>query len=384
MYLRVFKEDIFEGVMKASSIVSQKTGASYLRTVWLKAEEETLSIMSTDSNMEFTGVYKASVLENGIVGVGGKKFNELIKKLKPGEIIFKADMEQNVLIIQQEKRRYKVPTTDSSWFPEMESFPGENNVLWSGEIIKEIIEKSFFCISDDDTMGGMTCLKMVPVSGDQVENCGFNGHNMSLYTFRNDSVYEILPAQGLLIPKKYLVELRKWLILGEVELSVSPERFFIRTEDMKECISLPLSFDDYPDYHEIIDKYKDSLSSVLKINRVELMESLERILIFSTELNKSALFRLSPEEVEMVSTAVEAGEANEVLNCSFQGDLEEIVFNVKSLLEILGHFNSKEVELHFSGQVGPCKVIGLDDPDYFVVTMPVEIEEDTYYTEEEE
>jgi len=386
MYIRIFKEDVIDGVIKATSIISHKAGAAYLRTLWLKAEEDKLQILSTDSNMEFTGKYGANVLETGLVGVEGKKFNDLMRKLKPGEITFRSDQEKNILFIQQDKRRYKVPTTDSSWFPELSSFPEENNVLWSGELMKEIIDKISFSISDDDAMGSMTCMKIA--RGDEekteVEFCGFDIENMSLYSLKDDGIYSIIPEDGLLIPKKYLAEIRKWLTSGEIELCISNDRFFIRTQDLSESISFPMSFSEFTDYRSILISFSSELNSYLKVDRKELMDSLERILIFSTEFNKSAVFELKEEEVRIASTAVETGEANEILGCKYSGDIKELVFNIKSLLEILDHFTSEEINLYLAGQVRPCKITGDDDPNYFVVTMPVEIQEETYYTEEKE
>ncbi|MFN2268963.1 MAG: DNA polymerase III subunit beta [Desulfonatronovibrio sp.] len=386
MYLRVFKEDIIDGIIKATGIISQKTGAAYLRTLWLSSNDDKISIMSTDSNVEFTGNYNANVLEKGLVGVEGKKFSELIRKLKPGEIILKVDNDQNILHIQQDKRRYKIPTSDSSWFPELEEFPEEKNVLWSGEIFREIIDKTFFCVSEDNTMGSLTCLKISKGDPDktEIEICAFDMQNMGLYTLKDESIYNIIPDEGMLIPRKYLTELRKWLTFKEIEISVSKDRFFIRTEDMKESISFPLSFDEFSDYQSIINSFIHDINSCLVVNRKDLLESLDRILIFSTELNRATAFELSSEELRLVSTAAETGEADEVIPCSYDGNINEMVFNIKSMMEILGHLNSEEIQISLCEKDRPCKVTGTEDRNFFVVTMPVQVEEEVYYTEEED
>ena len=72
MYLKVFKEDVIEGLQKAANIIPQRTGAAYLRSIWLRAEKNTLELLSTDSNIEFRGSYTAEVIEGGLVGVQGR------------------------------------------------------------------------------------------------------------------------------------------------------------------------------------------------------------------------------------------------------------------------------------------------------------------------
>ena len=386
MYLRVFKEDFIDGVIKGTSILAHKTGAAYLRTVWIKAEEDKVKIMSTDGNLEFTGQYDANIMESGLVGVEGKKINDLVRKLKPGEIIFRADLNNHVCFIEQDKRKYKLATTESSWFPELSPFPQGNSVLWSGEVFKEIIEKLLFTISDENSLGTMTCMKISRSSeaDNEIEMCGFDMQNMGLFTIRDEDMYHLIPEMGMLVAKHYMSELRKWLSPGEIELSIDSDRFFIRKQDLSESISMPISFEEFTDYKAILSTFAGKPRSDIIINRRELMDALERTMIFSTEMNKSAIFELKENEVRINSTAVETGEAKEVLQCRYQGTLDQCVFNIKGLLDILARYISEDVIMSLHGTVRPCKITGVDDPDFFVITMPVEIKEETYYTEEVE
>ena len=49
------------------------------------------------------------------------------------------------------------------------------------------------------------------------------------------------PEEGVLIQKKYLAELKKWLTADEIELAISDKRLFFRTGDQRETFTLPLS-----------------------------------------------------------------------------------------------------------------------------------------------
>ena len=59
MHVTVKKEQIIDGLQKAASIIPSKAGAAYLRSIWLQAKSDGITIMSTDVNIEFTGVYPA-------------------------------------------------------------------------------------------------------------------------------------------------------------------------------------------------------------------------------------------------------------------------------------------------------------------------------------
>jgi len=384
MNVKIFRNDIIDGLQKSSSIIPAKTGASFLRTLWLEAAKDTLKIYTTDSSLEFTGEYQATVTESGLVGVQGKNFHELIRKLPSGEIGIHHDEQKNSLIIKQGNKNYKLPTSDKSWFQKFSPFPEENVVLWSGDFLQDLIHKIFFCISDEDTMQAMACMyfKQDEIHS-KVEVCGLNGHQFSLTSFTNDEVYGILPSEGILIQKKYLAELNKWLCTDVIELSINQKRLFFRSTEKNEIFSLPLSYYQYPDYNSFVSKLKELNVSQLKIDRVELISALDRVAIFNSDTNRCAYFQFeSSIDLSLRSQGQESGEANELLTVEYEGNLKQIAFPTKDLIEILNHFTSDNVTLTFTGSEGPCGITGLDDHDYIVIIMPMKIIEETYYNEE--
>lgn len=382
MFLKIRKEDVIDGLLKAGSIIPSKTGAAYLRTVWLKAEGETLSILATDSSIEFVGNYPAVVSDGGLVGVSGRKFCELMRRMPPGEITLKLDADGKHLHIEQGRRKYKLPSNDASWFQEFTPFPEENAVLWSGDFFKEVIDRIAFCIADDEDLTSMNCLKLAPVEGDDVEICGLNGHLFGLMRFTNAEIHKALGQDGALIAKKYLLEIRKWLGNDEIEISLSDKRLFLRTENRKEILSLPLKTYVFADYRNFINQYKNRFASSLEVDRHELTDSLERIFVFNTEVNKATFFEFGPEELSLYCQGQDIGEGKELISCRYTGELSKIALPTKVILDIMSHFTSDTLNFSFVGVTEPCRIIGKDDPNYMVITMPVEISEVTYYSEE--
>ncbi len=395
MQLTVFRNDIIDGLQKSSSIIPAKTGAAFLRTVWLEAAGSSLSILSTDSSLEFTGHYAAKVAKEGLCGVQGKSFFELVRKLPPGEISLTLDEASGNLLIKQGSRRYKLPVSDRNWFQPFAAFPNEGAVTWSGDFLQEIIERVAYCISDEDTMEAMACMYLKPVpESARIEVCGLNGHQFSLVGFLNDDIHAMLPPEGILIQKKYVAELKRWLTAEEVELAMGQKRLFFRTtrrdeaapegQGSVETFSLPLSFYQYPDYNAFVSKLATDGVSTLSIDRLECIDALERVAIFNTDNNRCASFLFDgPGELSLKSQGQEAGEATETLECVFTGDLDKVAFPTKDLTDILGHFESAKVSLTLTGAEGPCGIRGEDDADSLVIIMPMKIVEETYYSEED-
>ncbi len=391
MYLTLKKEKIIDGLQKAAAFIPSKGGAAYLRCIWLNAENKEgvkkLTVMSSDVNIEFTGNYEADVFEEGVAGVNGKSFVELLRRLPEGDISLKTDEEAHVLSVVQGKRSYKLPIVDPVWFQPLPPFPEDGAVLWSGDFLQDIIDKVSFCCSDDESTEGLSCLYMKSLGDGKVDACGLNTHQFALVRFINDALSALIPENGLLIQKKYISELRKWLGSDEIMLNISERRFHIRTGNGTETLSLPRSPNfTYPDYTVFMSRLESGEISCLSLDRREAIDVFDRLLVFAPTGGNSipsTLFRMSPDHIEFFAQGNDTGSANEQIEQEYGGSLKNISFPTKDLMEILSHFQSSTVQFTFTGEEGPCSIKGKDDADYIVILMPMKIEESSYYTEQE-
>ena len=385
MIITVKKEQIIDGLQKAASIIPSKAGAAYLRSIWLQAagsgETGRLTLMATDVNIEFTGTYPAEVREEGQAGVNGRAFVELLRRLPGGDIQLRLDKESNTLLVEQGRRSYKLPAADPVWFQALPPFPEEGAVLWAGDFFQDIIDRVSFCISDDDSTEALSCICLKSVEPGKVDVCGLNGHQFAMVRFLNDELAAKLPADGLLLQKKYVNELRKWLGTDEVMLNISERRFHLRTGSGSETLSLPRSVIIYPDHLSFLSRLQAADASTLKLRRKECQESLDRLHIFNNESDRCTYFQFSPTEVTMSAQGQETGSATENLDVNFSGSLERIAFPTRNLIDILGHFQSGELTFTLTGAEGPCGISGTEDPDYTVLIMPMKIAETSYYEE---
>ena len=384
MYLKVFRNDIIEGVSKSVSLIPAKTGAAFLRTLWLKAEDGVLRVLSTDSSLEFTGGYAANIEEPGLVGVQGRNFHDLMRKLPSGEITLKVDPKSSTLQVSQGSRRYKLPTSEQSWFQDFAQFPDAEPAIWSGDFLQEIIDRVLYCVSDEDTMEAMACMYFRPFKEEsKVEVCGLNGHQFAMVSFVNEDIANLLPEEGILVQKKYLFELRKWLSGDEIELAISQKRLYFRTADKRETFSLPLSNYIFPDYKNFISKVQTPDASNLEVDRAELSDALDRLAIFNSDSNRCTYFVFqSQTQMQLQSQGQETGAADEALEVKFSGELGKIAFPTRDVLEILSHLRSANVRFTLTGSEGACGISGEDDSDYLVIIMPMKIVDETYYSEE--
>lgn len=382
MYLRVYKEEVIEGLQKAANIIPQRTGAAYLRSIWLKAEGSRLELLSTDSNIEFRGSYTAEVLQEGLVGVQGRAFVELLRRLPPGQISLKLDEQNPVLHIEQGRRKYKLPVNDATWFQKFADFPEQGSVIWSGDFLQELIDRIVYCIGDEGS-DALACLFIKPAADGRIEAAGMNGHQFAMCSFSHDDLRALLPQEGILVQKKYINELKKWLGTDEINLNLGDKRLFVRTENKAESLSLPLSSYQYPDYSVFLSRLKGEDISHLRLSRAEAQDALLRIAIFNSESNRCTYFDLSEKEAVLSATGQDVGSASESLDVEYSGSIAKIAFPTNNLLTIIEHFSSSSLAMVLTGAEGPCGITGTDDVDYLVIIMPMKILDDITFSEEQ-
>ncbi|MDR0466455.1 MAG: DNA polymerase III subunit beta, partial [Deltaproteobacteria bacterium] len=380
MKLTIMKEHIIDGLQKAAAIIPDRSGAASLRSLWLKAAGDKLAILSTDANIEFTGQYAASVVQEGLAGIQGKTFVDLVRQLPGGRITLALDEESGNLLLEQGKRKYKLPVSNPEWFQPLSEFPAQNAVGWSADLLQEVIERVGFCISDEKEPSAIGCLYMKQVGNGRIESCGLNGHQFALTAFIHDELAAVLPPEGILIQKKYMQEMKKWLAgLEEIEVNVGAKRLYLRTGNGEEMLSLPRSTYAYPDYMSFVSKLSAKDISKLDVDRKECMEALGRVFIFTSDNDRCTYIDLAESELSL--TAQGEGSADERLEANYQGSIAKIAFPTRNLMDVLGHFTSARVTLNFTAVEGPCGVSGKDDPEYTVIIMPMKIADVSYYEE---
>lgn len=376
------KSKIIDGLLKAVSIMPAKAGAAYLRSIWLKAENDAVKVMTTDANIEFTGVYEAVVNEPGLVGVPARAFADLVRQLPAGELRISTEADEASLTLKQGRRSYKLPVNGPEWFQEFTEYPAEEAVLWSGDILQDTLERITFCIDDGEAQEAMGCVCFRATTDENFQVCGMNGHQFAMVTINNPSVWNLLQKGDLLVQRKYILDIKKWLGDGEIELNLSDKRLYLRSGDGREILSVPRALYQYPDYNVFLSKLDGANLSRLDIGRKESMDALGRILVFNTDTDRCVFMNLAPKEVRL-STRGGEGSARETMPADYEGSIGQIAFPTKNLQEIFGHFSAERLNLVFTGEEGPCGVRGDgENSDYVVIIMPMKVPDDSYYAEE--
>jgi DNA polymerase-3 subunit beta len=377
MFVTLRKEDIVDGLLQATAITPSRTGAAYLRTVWLQAEEGKLTVSATDSSLEFCGTYPAEVQRAGTLGAQGKFLADLVRKLPPGPLTIKSSPEEMVLHVTQGPRSYKLAVSDPAWFQPMRPFPQGQAAQMEGRQLRLILDRVLFCVADDESLGSMTCLKMTP-SEDIVEFCGLDGLKLALHREVNTDLAHALGRDALL-PKKYAQDLRKWIPDAPLEIARQDDRLFVRTLGGSETMSLPLRDLAFFDYQKLLRSMESRYVGQITVGREELADALDRIAIFTTESQYVAQFAVQGTDLILSTPTQETGTGEEALPCHAEGQITPFCLAARSVLDVTSRFDAPQLTIHFADSRSLVRITTNDDANYSVSMMPVAMEEESYY-----
>ncbi len=375
-------EQCANGIQKAGNISPSKAGSAYLKTMWIKAEKNTVSFMTTDASTEYIGTYPADVQEEGLIGVSSRSISDLIRNLPFGLVTIKTDDKNDTIIISQGKRLYKLPSSSATWFQEFSPFPADNSVVWNGETLSEIIEKIFFCIDDsEESSWGCLCIK--PDGEGGIVFCGLDGRKFAMVNIVNDELLQYLPADGIKIQKKYLSDIKKLISQGDIRLVIGEKRFYVRDNDFKGMFSIPLTDMSFIDYSSFLNRVHADGCSHLTVKKDDFLHALSRSAIFNTNTNGGVRLRITEDSLTISSEDDDKGSATETIAATCKSSISEIAFVTKSLIDILQHIPSDDVNITLSASLGPALFQPADDETYSIIAMPMQINDQTYYQEDD-
>jgi len=196
-----------------------------------------------------------------------------------------------------------------------------------------------------------------------------DGHRLS---FVDSEIFLNSPElkRGIIIPKKGLAELRKILNHGQASIGLAFERGYIFVKLGHTFLFIRLIEGEYPDYKQVVPKNSDK---VVEIKRDELISALRRVSLLANEKSRGIKLNILNQSLVITTSNPDIGDAREELDVQFSGELLEIGFNAKYLLDCLSITRSSQIQFLLKDKLSPGIMRGKDEVHHTYVIMPMRI-----------
>lgn len=371
MELTISKEELVKALSKVQTIIERRSSIPILSNVMLEATEDGLIVYATDLEISLQGSYEAKVSRPGKLTVPARTMYQIVRELPTDEIYLK-EKENQQLHITSGKANYNLLGLSADEFPAIPVIDDMHYLKIEAPVLKEMIEKTFFSISQEDTRFNLAGLFVEKRKQEEISVLRFvstDGHRLSLIDRAIEGIDDFKLERGVLIPRKGVAEMRRLADEGG-ELLFGINSTFAAVQKDKIKLILRLQEGSFPDYEAVIPK---SLGKVINISRLEFADVLKRVAIMAADSFHGVRFNFSGGLVELSSQNPQIGDSCESFGVDYAGEEFKVAFNYTYFTDVCLATRSDVLNVTFIDEQNPCVIKGEGDPGFLSVIMPMRI-----------
>ncbi|MDQ1266708.1 MAG: Beta sliding clamp [Bacteroidota bacterium] len=377
-------------LQKTIPAIPPKSTLPVLEHLHFSAKNGLLRIIATDQEITIMSLMTIQIDDEGSLLVPARRLNEIAKALESeGNLTFKADMESYEITLLTPKGKYSMKGLDSEEYLDIpELFKSTNREIEINEDYKEPPTASFkkdeivkltsttaHAVATDDFRPAMTGV-LFQFRTNLVNAVATDSYRL-VKTFVTSESNEypddldiIIPARAVEILKRVDSDVKMFAIQTLMKTT------HLRFEFGNTIFVTRIIGEKFPPYETVIPQ---SCPNSMIINQKELLNSVKRVSLFTSNISKQVKFILSQDSLDIIGEDEEVGtHGKETLTCEYNGDNMEVGFNFRFMEEALVHTDSEATDnkilFGFSEENKPVLVKPNEpDPKVVMILMPVRI-----------
>ncbi len=376
MKIIILKENLNNGLNIVYRVAGKNLTLPILNNILLVAEQNFLSLSSTDLELGIKYWTLGKVEKEGSLTVPAKILSSFVSLLPEKKISLEA--KNQTLYIDCENNKTQIKGLDAQDYPIIPKIEDENFIELSILPFCEGLSQVVDFTSPNQVRPELSGVYL-SFQKDRVQITATDSFRLAEKTLYFEK--KINRECSFILPQKTARELVNIFSEkdGKLKLYLSPNQALFEcpmTETPHPQIQMisRLIEGDYPDYQSIIPK---KYAVQMALNKNEFLNQIKTASIFSSKSNEVKI-RVNPkkEEIEILSQNPELGENKSVLTgkiseASDKSKEIETIFNYRFLIDGLVNIKSSKVLFEIDGEEGPAVLRPEGDINYLYVVMPI-------------
>ncbi len=355
MKITISKSIIENILVHAQPFLEKKDTSQITSHVFLNVSSTNLTLKATDYEIGFlVSTNNINIIEEGSVTANGKKFLDIVRILKDGEI--NLEVKNDMLYISQSHSNFKLPTFSYTEFPEFPSYQDKARISIDSHSLIESLKKITPAIDTNNPKFELNGA-LIDIKQDSINFASTDTRRLAVVNIPNQSASEL----SIILPKKAIIEIQK-LFFDDIELYYDETNLIIHSDQY--TFFTKLINGKFPEYSRIIPK---EIAHTLVLPKALMIESIKQITTISTDVKITFV----NDTITFESLSDDNIEAKTEIN--FTTNFTEpftIAINSKYLLDFLNSINSSEFVIGLNE--GNLPFI-LSDGNFKTVVMPIVI-----------
>jgi DNA polymerase-3 subunit beta len=321
MELKIGVPELTRALARAQGIVEKKSTMPILSHVLLEARTGgELAVSATDLDVSVSGVHTAEVTKEGGLAVSARHLFDIVKSLSSEKTVSLKRTPNNHLEVKAGQAEFRLVGLPAEDFPALPRFEKIPFITVDPDTILDLVEKTAFAASSDETRYNLNGVYFEPVAG-SMRLVATDGHRLAMADAAIEGDFKL--KKGVILPRKGINELRK--LLSEAlegaeekpkgELGFADNSAVFRRKGV--LLVMRLIEGSFPDYRQVIPKAGEKVASV---GRERLLQTLRRVSLLSSEKSNAVKLELGKGNLRIAAQNPDLGEAREDLPVEYDGD----------------------------------------------------------------
>lgn len=356
--------ELSDSLLKVSKAISNKITNPILEGIKLIAEDGTLTMSATDTELSIEKKIKADVKVEGETVVPGRFITEFVKKLTNSEIELEVN-EKNQLIIRYEDSESIIQCYNPIEYPGFKKINSSEYFGISKKDFKTSVSKSIFSVAMDDSRPILKGV-LFDINGKELNVVALDGYRLARVKKNITSNIK----KSIVVPSRSLSELSKLIDDSDELINIYIDEYTIMVDLGDTKVTSRLLEGDYINYKQIIPV---NYETFVIVSKEQFEEALERATLLSkTSSNNFVKFDIKENNLCITSNS-ELGNIKENIPVTVNGKDLVISFNPRYFLESLRVNNNEFVKICFNKSSTPCVIVPTEEDEFLYLILPVRV-----------
>ena len=374
MNIKINREQLLPALISTSSVVEKRQTLPILSNLLLKQNQGTLSITGSNLEVEVTKTLSGLGPDSVDITIAATKFVEICRALPVGSNL-NLKVGDGKVVVTSGKSRFTLKSLPANEFPELQAIEYEERFTLPTKEFKRILELTAFSMAAQDVRYYLNGI-LLEVENNRLVAVATDGHRLSKSEVRLDDS-QTPDKHQIIIPRKAIQEIMRLLntvadtdaqAAETVKLELNNKHLKLSAADT--VITSTLINGQFPEYESILSA---DLDKSIQINRKQFLESLTRISVLTNDRLHGVRLKFANNILKVSTNNPEQEEAEDELDCVYDG--EEIItsFNVNYIIEALKVIDSEHIILNIKDKDSVCLLEKPDDELSAWLVMPMRL-----------
>ncbi|MGF1450445.1 MAG: DNA polymerase III subunit beta [Opitutales bacterium] len=375
MKFKINRDHFTTGLQQVLNVVGTRATMPILSNVLIQAEEDHLSLTTTNLDMGIRCRIRAEVQDPGGITLPVRKLATVVRALPDPAVEVEASG-NNQAKITSGGSLFRMMGIGQDEFPPLPSFADQHTFVAPQETLAKMLRSVSYAQSSDENryiLNGVYFL----FGENKLNLVATDGRRLALISQESEVPQET--EGSLILPAKTVAELERLLGQGtDVTITFSERQvaFEIKIAEGNEKGGLIDSIylvskiveGNYPNYKQVIPKETENR---IKVERELFADCVQRAAFMTSDKNHSVKLKMSENLLEITGSSPEFGESHESMAIQYDGREVQVAFNPAYLLDPLKALPHDEVYFEFKDELSPGVVKTLDS--FQCVVMPLRL-----------